>query len=136
MSIQGEESAEETNIFFEETVAAKQERSECLRELQEELSKLQQLLKDFESSPQETKEAKDRYEKAFHKFVISHANYMKYGRDAERRELMTDNYNNQRDVKLQLDCMVDVWKSNRERFKNPPSISKFSFTSRESRKSR
>jgi hypothetical protein len=32
-------------------------------------------------------------------------------RDAERRELMTDNYNNQRDVKLQLDCMVDVWKS-------------------------
>ena len=50
---------------------------------------------------------------------------------------MTDNYNNQRDAKLQLDCMVDVWKSNRERFKNPPSISKFSFTSLESsRKSR
>jgi hypothetical protein len=41
MSIQGEESAEETNVFFEETIAAKQERSECLRELQEELSKLQ-----------------------------------------------------------------------------------------------
>ena len=53
MSIQGEESAEETNVLFEETVAAKQERSECLRELQEELSKLQQLLKDFESSPQD-----------------------------------------------------------------------------------
>ena len=47
MSIQGEESAEETNVFFEETVAAKQERSECLRELQEELSKFICIFSDY-----------------------------------------------------------------------------------------
>ena len=83
-------------------------------------SRVQQLLKDFDAKPEEVKAGKERYESAFHKFVNSHENYMKYEKDEERKELMTDNYNGQRDMKLQLDCLIDVWKSNRERYKNPP----------------
>ena len=46
---------------------------------------------------------------------------MKFEEDGEKREIMSYDYKNQLDTKLQLDTMVDVWRSNRERFRNPPS---------------
>ena len=134
--VQSEEPVKETIIPSEEKVHARHERSKCLNELRKESSRLQQLLKDFETSPEEAKKSQDSYERAFHKFVNSHENYMKYEEDAEKGDLMSDNYKNQQDMKLQLDCMVDVWSSNRERFKNPPSVSGLSFTSYKSRGSR
>ena len=136
MPVQSEEPVKETIIPSEGKVHARHERSKRLNELRKESSRLQQLLKDFETSPEEAKESQDRYERAFHQFVNSHENYMKYEEDAEKRDLMSDNYKNQQDMKLQLDCMVDVWSSNRERFKNPPSVSGLSFTSYKSRGSR
>ena len=85
MENQSEESAEETGISLEEKVSARYERSKCLKELQKELSRLQQLLKNFETSPEEVRESQDSYEIAFHEFVNSHENYMKYEEDAEKR---------------------------------------------------
>ena len=108
----------------------------CLEEFRKELSMLQQLTKDFETKPEEVNMKKDRYEQTFHKFVISHENYMQYEDDVAKRDLMTDNYNTQRDVKLQLDHMVDLWYTNRQRYRRPPSESGFSLISHRSRSSR
>ena len=57
-------------------------------------------------------------------------------RKMQRKDLMSYNYKNQLDTKLQLDIMVDVWRSNKERFRNPPSVSGSSSKSHNSRRSR
>ena len=53
----------------------------------------------------------------------------------EKRDLMSDNYNDQRDVKLQLDYTVDLWWTNREKYKKTPSESGHSLKSLKSRSS-
>lgn len=79
---------------------------ECRREL----SMSQQLTKDFETKPEEVNARKDRYEQTFHKFVISHENYMQHEDDIEKKDLMTDNYNDQRDVTMVVhDPIVSEW---------------------------
>jgi hypothetical protein len=70
----------------------------------------QQLTKDFETKPEEVNARKDRYEQTFHKFVISHENYMQHEDDIEKKDLMTDNYNDQRDVTMVVhDPIVSEW---------------------------
>lgn len=41
-----------------------------------------------------------RYEEAFHNFVSSHENYLRYEVGEEMRALMIDSYDDQRDKKL------------------------------------
>ena len=91
-------------------VNAKHERSRCMDESRRELSMSQQLTKDFETKPEEVNARKDRYEQTFHKFVISHENYMQHEDDIEKKDLMTDNYNDQRDVTMVVhDPIVSEW---------------------------
>ena len=75
-----------------------------------------------------------RYEEAFHKFVSSHDNYLRFEDDEEKRELMIDSYENQRDMKLQLETLVCEWRANRRRV-SPPSEAGFSLKSDKSEKS-
>ncbi|CAB4042058.1 Hypothetical predicted protein, partial [Paramuricea clavata] len=131
-----DELTHDKELRFEMAVNAKHERSICMEEFRRELSMLQHLTKDFETKPEEVNARRDRYEQTFHKFVISHENYMQHEDDIEKKDLMTDNYNDQRDVKLQLDYMVDLWQTNRERYLKPPSESGYSLASRKSRSSR
>ena len=48
----------------------------------------------------ELEDALARYEDTFHNFVDSHDNYLCFEDDVEKRELMIDSYENQRDLKL------------------------------------
>ena len=102
------ESANQGKLHLEQVVTANFERSRCMKEFRKELSELHQLTKDFDAKPEEVNTRKDRYVEAFHKFVSSHENYMQCENDTEKRDLMSDNYNDQRDVKLQLDYTVDL----------------------------
>ena len=58
MENQSEEPAEETGISLEEKVSARYERSKCLKELQRELSRLQQLLKILRLAKKKLKKVK------------------------------------------------------------------------------
>ena len=130
------ESANKGKLHLEQVVTANLERSRCMKEFRKELSELQQLTKDFDPKPEEVNTRKDRYVEAFHKFVSSHENYMQCENGTEKRDLMFDNYNDQRDVKLQLDDTVDLWWTNREKYKKAPSESGHSLKSLKSRSSR
>lgn len=55
---------------IQRALAAKGEKSKCMGEFRKELSMLQQLKKKFETTPEEVINRRDRYEEAFHKFVI------------------------------------------------------------------
>ena len=76
-----------------------------------------------------------RYEEAFHNFVCSHDNYLLYEDDEEKKELMLDSYNNQRDMKLQLDILVNNWRAKKKGMNRPPSESGFSLKSARTDKS-
>ena len=78
---------------------------------------LEQVTKDFNAKAEDVNMREDRYEEAFHKFVSSHENYKQCKNYMEKRDLMSNNYNDQRDVKLQLDYAVDLWWTNREKYK-------------------
>ena len=80
-------------------------------------------------------DAVERYEEAFHNFVSSHENYLRYEVDGEMRALMTDSYDNQRDMKLQLDILVNYWRAKRKGLQRPPSESGLSLKSAKSVKS-
>ena len=67
-------------------------------------------------------------EEAFRNFVGSHDNYLRYEDDEEKMALMTDSYDSQRDMKLQLDILVSEWRKKRRREERPPSESRFSHT--------
>ena len=51
-----------------------------------------------------------RYEEAFHNFVSSHDNYLRNEDDEEKIALMTDSYDSQRKMKLQLAILVSEWR--------------------------
>jgi len=76
-----------------------------------------------------------RYEEAFHNFVSSHDNYLLYEEDEERRVLMIDSYDNQRDMKVQLDILVNDWRTKRKGVGSPPSESGLSVRSAKSERS-
>ena len=76
-----ENQSKESGISLEEKVSARYERSKCLKEsYKQSLRRAQKKL-----------ESQGRYEIAFHEFVNSQENYMKYEKDAEKRELMSYN---------------------------------------------
>ena len=122
----------ETEEQLNKAIMAKRERTKRLEEFKE-LTALQLLMKDFEARPEEMDIMKDKCEKTFHIFVSSHEKYMQYEDDVHRREIIAENYDNQRDAKLQLDYMVDLWQRNRERYRGPPSESRHSSKSMRSR---
>lgn len=76
-----------------------------------------------------------RYGEVFHNFVSNHDNYLLYEQDEERRVLMIDSYDNQRDMKLQLDILVNDWRAKRTGAGSPPSESGLSVRSAKSEKS-
>ncbi|XP_028415652.1 uncharacterized protein LOC114539013 [Dendronephthya gigantea] len=113
-----------------------QERNKSLEEFKKELSVIQQLTRDLKTESRQVEASKAKYEDAFHKFVISHERYMEQESDQGKRNLMTDSYNNQRDLKLQIDCVISMWEINKERFAAPPSEFNLSVASRMSRRSK
>ena len=74
-------------------------------------------------------------EEAFHNFVSSHENYLRYEVEEEMRPLKIDSYDNQRDTKLQLDILVNDWRAKRKELEIPPSESGLSLKSTKSVKS-
>ena len=80
----------------------------------------------------EVEDAVERYEEAFHNFVSSHENCLRYEVDEEMRALMIDSYDNQRDLKLQSDVLVNDWRAKRKELERPPSESGLSLKSAKS----
>lgn len=50
--------------------------------------------------------------RAFHNFVDSHDNHLRFEDDVEKKKLRIDSYENQRELKLQLDTLVHKWRVN------------------------
>ena len=118
----------------EKALQAKHQRSGHLGELRKRRNCVQDLITSPSVQEAELESALTRYEEAFHKFVSSHDNYLRFEDDEEKRELMIDSYENQRDMKLQLETLVCEWRANRRRV-SPPSEAGFSLKSDKSEKS-
>ena len=67
-----------------------------------------------------------KYNEAFRKFVDAHEVCMQYEDDEEKKVLLIDSYNNQRDMKLQLEILLNEWRTNKQRKEKSPSESGFS----------
>ena len=106
---------------------AKHQRSGHLGELRKRRIYLQEVMKSPIVQVMEVENGLARYEEAFHKFVSSHDVYKSNEDDEEKRELMIDNYESQRDVKLQLEDLVNEWKEKvkAQKVRGPPSESSF-----------
>lgn len=97
---------------------AKHQRSRHLEELRKQRNYVQDLIESSGTREAEL-DALARYEEAFHNFVDSHDNYLRFEDDVEKKELMIDSYENQRDLKLQLDALVRKWRVNGRRGSPP-----------------
>ena len=89
--------SEEVNA--ERAVHAKHQRAGHLGELRKGRNVVQDLIAGPGVQIPEVEDAVERYEEAFHNFVSSHENYLRYEVDEEMRALMIDSYDNQRDMK-------------------------------------
>lgn len=92
----------EEEVRAERAIQEKYQRSGYLGELRKRLNHVHERMENPSVQAVEVNESLSRYEESFRKFVISHEAYMKYEDDDEKRKLMTDSYNDQRDIKLQL----------------------------------
>jgi len=92
----------------EKAVHAKRQRAGHMGELRKRRNYLQELITSPDAQVNEVEDGVTRYEEAFHNFVSSHDNYLLYEEDEERRVLMIDSYDNQRDMKLQLDIWLMI----------------------------
>ena len=118
----------------DKVLQAKHQRSGHLGELRKLRNYVQDLIESTITREAELEDAFARYEEAFHNFVDSHDNYLRFEEDVEKKELMIDSYENQRDLKLQLDTLVRKWRVKGQRA-SPPSESCFSLRSGKSGKS-
>ena len=89
-----------------------------------ELRTRQNVVQDLITSPgteaTEVEESVARYKEAFHNFVRSHENFLRYEDDEEKIALTNDGYDSQRDMKLQLDILVSEWWEEKKREERPP----------------
>jgi len=127
-------SVNEEAVRVEKELQAKSQRSGHLGELQKRRNCVQDLITSPSVQEAELESALTRYKEASHKFVSSHDNYLRFEDDEEKRELMIDSYEDQRDMKLQLATLVCKWRANRQRV-SPPSEAGFSLKSGKSEKS-
>ena len=125
----------EGEVNAERAVHAKHQRAGHLGELRKRRNAVQDLITGPGVQLPEVEDAVERYEEAFHNFVSSHENYLRYEVEEEMRALMIDSYDNQRDMKLQLDILVNDWRARRKGMERPPSESGLSLKSAKSVKS-
>ncbi|XP_068720527.1 arginine and glutamate-rich protein 1-like [Montipora capricornis] len=125
----------EEEVNAERAVHAKHQRAGHLRELRKRRNVAQDLITGPGVQLTEVEDAVERYEEAFHNFVSSHENCLRYEVDEEMRALMIDSYDNQRDLKLQSDVLVNDWRAKRKELERPPSESGLSLKSARSVKS-
>ena len=122
-------------VDAEKAVHAKRQRAGHVGELRKWRNHVQELIKTPGIQVNEVEDSVARYEEAFHNFVSSHDNYLLYEEDEEKKALMIDSYDNQRDMKLQLDILVYDWRAKMKGMERPPSESGFSLKSVKSEKS-
>ena len=122
-------------VNAEKAVHAKHQRAGHVGELRKRRNRVQELLTTPGAQVKEVEDSVARYEQAFHNFVSSHDNYLLYEEDEERKALMIDSYDNQRDMKLQLDVMVNDWRAKMKGMERPPSECGLSVKSASSRNS-
>ena len=125
----------EEEVNAERAVHAKHQRAGHLGELRKRRNVVQDLITGPGVQLTEVEDAVERYEEAFHNFVSSHENCLRYEVDEEMRALMIDSYDNQRDLKLQSDVLVNDWRAKRKELERPPSESGLSLKSAKSVKS-
>ena len=111
----------EEEVNDERAVHAKHQRAGHLRELRKRRNVVQDLITGPGVQLPEVEDAVERYEEAFHNFVSSHENCLRYEVDEEMRALMIDSYDNQRDLKLQSDVLVNDWRAKTKELERPPS---------------
>ena len=122
-------------VNAEKAVHAKHQRAGHVGELRKRRNRVQELLTTPGAQVKEVEDSVARYEQAFHNFVSSHDNFLLYEEDEERKALMIDSYDNQRDMKLQLDVMVNDWRAKMKGMERPPSECGLSMKSASSRNS-
>ena len=125
----------EEEVNAERAVHAKHQRAGHVGELGKRRKVVQDLITGPGVHLSEVEDAVERYEEAFRNFVSSHENYLRYEVDEEMRALTIDSYDNQRDLKLQLDALVNDWRAKGKELERPPSESGLSLKSAKSVKS-
>ena len=117
----------EDEARVEKALAFRRSRSGYLGNLRKHANRLKELMEDLQVSDSVIEDEVKGCNEAFCKFVDAHETCMQYEDDEERRLLMSDSYETQRDLKLQLDILLDQrrarYSAQRSR---PPSESGYS----------
>ena len=91
-----------------------------LGELRTRQNVVQDLITSSGTEATEVEGSVARFKEAFHNFVRSHENFLRYEDDEEKIALTNDGYDSQRDMKLQLDILVSEWWEEKRREERPP----------------
>lgn len=118
--------SEEEGVIAERAVYCRRSRSGHLGELRKNWNRVQELMKSPEVDVITLEDSVRKYNEAFRKFVDAHEVCMEIEDDEERRALLVDSYENQRDMKWQLENLLNEWRANKHRPKSPRSESGFS----------
>lgn len=121
----------EDEVRAEKAVERRNVRSGLLGDLRKRASQLRESLENPEVCFTDIGAEVCQYNRAFRKFVDAHEACMQLESDEEKKLFMSDCYENQRDLKLQLDILFKR-RENEYKRELAPSVSNFSKSSKRS----
>ena len=124
---------DELEVRVEKAVHAKRQRNWYLGELRKRRNCVQELILSPSTQINGVEAEICRYEEAFRNFVVSHDNYFSFEDDEEKKQFIIDSYQNEREMKLQLEILINQWR--KKGVGTPPSESGLSHGSDKSERS-
>lgn len=124
---------DELEVRVEKAVHAKRQRNWYLGELRKRRNRVQESILSPSTQISGVEAEICRYEEAFRNFVVSHDNYFSFEDDEEKKQLIIDSYQNEREMKLQLEILINQWR--KKGVGTPPSESGLSHGSDKSERS-
>ena len=111
--------SDEEGVVAERAIHCRRSRSGHLGELRKNWNRVQELMKSPEVDVITLEDSVRKYNEAFRKFVDAHEVCMEIEDDEERRELLVDGYETQRDMKWQLENLLNDWRAKKQRPRSP-----------------
>lgn len=109
---------DELEVRVEKALRAKRQQNWYFRELRKRRNCVQELILSHSTPISGVESEIYRYEEAFRNFVSSHDNYFSFEDDEEKKQFIVNSYQNEREIKLQLEILTDQW---RKRGVTPPT---------------
>ena len=111
--------SDEEGAVAERAIHCRHSRSGHLGELRKNWNRVQELMKSPEVDVMTLEDSVRKYNEAFRKFMDAHEVCMEIEDDEERRELLVDSYETQRDMKWQLENLLNDWRAKKQRPRSP-----------------